>query len=202
MGAPLDRDPNVSAKAELRATMRCRRLALARKDARAAEAAALNFPTERLASFRTVSGYLPLGAEINPAPLLARFADSGAIIALPVAIARASPLVFRLHDPNEPLVPDAFGILAPPASATAVAPDLIITPVLAFDRHGGRLGQGAGCYDRTLAALRATGSVFVLGLAYAGQEIEVAPFEAHDQRLDAILTEEGYIEVRKDIRCA
>ena len=202
MGAPLDRDPAFSEKAKLRAAMRRRRVAMAKAHPEAARVAARNFPSERLSSFKTISGYHPLGAELDPGPLMARFAAAGAVIALPAAMDRATPLVFRLHDPAEPLVPDTFGIPSPPASAAGAAPDLIITPILAFDRRGGRLGQGAGCYDRTIAALRAAGPVFVLGLAYAGQEIEASPFQAHDQRLDAILTEEGYIEVRKDIRCA
>ena len=59
----------------------------------------------------------------------------------------------------------------------------------------GRLGQGAGHYDRAIANLRAIKPVFVLGLAYAGQEVDALPMEPHDQRLDAILTETGYIEV-------
>ena len=65
--------------------------------------------------------------------------------------------------------------------------------MLAFDRRGGRLGQGGGYYDRTLAALRATAwpPAFV-GLAYAGQEVERVPTDEHDQKLDAILTERGY----------
>jgi 5-formyltetrahydrofolate cyclo-ligase len=71
----------------------------------------------------------------------------------------------------------------------------VIAPVLAFDRAGQRLGQGAGHYDRTLANLRALRPVFVLGLAYAGQEVEALPAEPHDERLDAILTETAYIEV-------
>ena len=68
-------------------------------------------------------------------------------------------------------------------------------PLLAFDRTGGRLGQGAGCYDRTIAALRAMGAVRVIGLAYAGQEVVRVPVGVHDQRLDGILTDTGYIEV-------
>ena len=58
------------------------------------------------------------------------------------------------------------------------------------------MGQGGGHYDRTLAALRASGPVFVLGLAYAGQEVDPMELEAHDQRLDAILTETGYRELK------
>jgi 5-formyltetrahydrofolate cyclo-ligase len=78
-----------------------------------------------------------------------------------------------------------------------VAPNLIIAPLLGFDRRGGRLGQGAGHYDRTLADLRKDRPVFVLGLAYAGQEVEAVPIDAHDQRLDAILTETAFMEVAR-----
>jgi len=92
---------------------------------------------------------------------------------------------------------DAFGIPAPGPNAAEVLPDIVFAPLLAFDRLGGRLGQGAGHYDRTLAILRARQPVFVIGLAYAGQEIAAVPMDAHDQRLDAILTETGYIEVAR-----
>ncbi len=68
----------------------------------------------------------------------------------------------------------------------------MIAPLLAFDREGHRLGQGAGHYDRTLQGLRERGPVWVIGLAYAGQEIDGVPREPHDQPLDAILTETGY----------
>ena len=74
---------------------------------------------------------------------------------------------------------------------------MVIAPLLAFDRGGGRLGQGGGHYDRTLEALRVQGRVFVVGLAYAGQEVAEVPSQPHDQKLDAILTETGYIEFRK-----
>ena len=67
--------------------------------------------------------------------------------------------------------------------------------MLAFQVDGVRLGQGGGYYDRALEALRARKSVFVLGLAYSGQQVENLPHEAHDQRLDAILTEKEYIAV-------
>jgi len=71
-------------------------------------------------------------------------------------------------------------------------PDLVITPLVGFDRFGGRLGQGGGHYDQALASLRRTGPVFVLGLAFAGQEVDRLALEPHDQTLDAILTEAGY----------
>jgi 5-formyltetrahydrofolate cyclo-ligase len=63
--------------------------------------------------------------------------------------------------------------------------------MLAFDKDGYRLGYGGGFYDITLAALRAKGSLRAIGVAFAGQEVEALPREAHDQRLDAIVTETG-----------
>jgi 5-formyltetrahydrofolate cyclo-ligase len=147
----------------------------------AAELAATNLSLERLPHFKIVAGYQRMGFELDPAPILSRFATVGAIIVLPIVGRENDPLTFATTD------------------AAAVTPDLIIAPLLAFDRAGGRLGQGGGHYDRTIAALRARGPLFVIGLAYAGQEIDAVPHEPHDQRLDAILTEIGYIEVRKDI---
>jgi 5-formyltetrahydrofolate cyclo-ligase len=136
-----------------------------------------------------------MGSEMDPAPLRDRLAHRGARAALPATGGRDQPMVFRLWDPAVRLEPDAFGIPAPPPFAPAVEPDLLIAPLLAFDRRGGRLGQGAGHYDRTLAQLRARKPVFVVGLAFSGQEIAELPAETHDERLDAILTETDYIEV-------
>jgi 5-formyltetrahydrofolate cyclo-ligase len=127
-----------------------------------------------------------------------RLADTGAEPALPAAESRDLALSFRLWDPRTPLEPDAFGIPSPPLWADVVQPDLVIAPLLAFDRAGGRLGQGAGHYDRTLANLRALKPVLVLGLAYAGQEVDAIPMEPHDQRLDAILTETEFISVARE----
>lgn len=144
-----------------------------------------------------VGGYHALGAEIDPAPTVARFAGRGALIALPAATPDR-PLLFRLVQAGDTPSPDAFGIPSPPPGAPDVLPDLLVTPLLAFDAAGGRLGQGGGHYDRTIAAIREIKPLFVLGLAFAGQEVPVLDMAPHDQRLDAILTETGYREVRKD----
>ena len=85
----------------------------------------------------------------------------------------------------------------PPLAVGGLVWPAIVTPLLAFDRRGGRLGQGGGHYDRTLSALRAVRPVFVLGLAYSGQELDAVPMAGHDQRLDAIVTETEFIEVAK-----
>jgi 5-formyltetrahydrofolate cyclo-ligase len=144
--------------------------------------AAANLSPDCLPDFSVVAGYEPIGSELDPRPLLASLAAYGALVILPVVVGPDAPLDFERTD-----------------RSGAVTPDLIIAPLLAFDRAGGRLGQGGGHYDRTIEALRALGPLFVIGLAYAGQEIAAVPREPHDQPLDAILTEIGYIEVRKDI---
>ena len=188
-----------SAKTVMRLEMRARRRVLAEDAPEAARRAAALLPLDRLPPFTVVSGYRALGAEIDPWPLMQRLRDAGARLALPMASGREVPLTFRAWAPGDPLEPDAFGIPSPRGDAPEVQPDLVIAPLVAFDRGGGRLGQGAGHYDRTIANLRAAKPVFVLGLAYAGQEVAAAPAEPHDERLDAILTETGYMAARKDI---
>jgi len=172
--------------------MRAARRALAHPEA-AGEAAA-RFPIERLAP--VVAVYAPQGGEMDPGPLARRLAAAGARIVLPVAVARDAPLIFRAAD-GAAFAPDAAGILAPGPEAAVLVPGLVVAPVLALDARGGRLGQGGGYYDRTLAALRAGGRVFVVGLAFAGQEVDEVPTGPHDERLDAILTEMGYRETGK-----
>lgn len=183
-------------KADLRAQLRTRRRELALTHAEAAEKAAGHLPLQALPEFGVASGYQPIGGEIDPWPVLRRLETAGARIALPVALDLHGPLLFRAYAPGDPLEADAAKIAAPTAQAQALVPDIVITPLLAFDRAGYRLGQGGGYYDRTIRALRAAGSAWVIGLAYAGQEIERVPREPHDEPLDAILTETGYHVVR------
>ena len=195
-------DPPASGKVALRAAMRRLRAALAAECPDAAARAAAALPLGLLPRFTVAGGYHPIGSELDPRPVLDRLTAAGALLALPAALDRHAPLVFRTAGWPADFTPDSLGIPAPPAGAPPLTPDLIIAPVLAFDGSGGRLGQGGGCYDRTLEALRAAGRVFVIGLAYAGQEVGAVPVEAHDQGLDAILTQTGYRVVAKDMGCA
>lgn len=194
---PPELEPAISAldKTALRVRLRGLRRRLAAETSGAAERAAQRLPLDRLPPFKVFSVYYPQGSELDPRPLMGRLAAAGGVPALPVTTERTEPMSFRRWDPAHLLAPDAFGIPAPPPIAATVIPDLVVAPVLGFDRQGHRLGQGAGHYDRTLENLRATRPVFVLGLAYSGQEVAELPAEAHDQPLDAILTETDYIEV-------
>ncbi len=146
-----------------------------------------------------VAIYKALGSELDPRPLGEALARRGWRLALPAVEAEDAPLTFRAWTPGEPLAKDLTGLPSPLPSAPELAPDLVLVPLIAFDREGGRLGQGGGHYDRTLEALAArTLRPPFVGFAYGGQQVARVPSEPHDQRLDGILTEAGYIAVRKD----
>ena len=144
-----------------------------------------------------VAAYWPFSSEIDPRPLMQRLAALGYVIALPVTPPKGSsnPLQFRRWTSATLLKPRSFGVHEPGEDSEVVVPDLLLVPLLAFDRRGGRLGYGAGHYDRTLEILRANGSITAIGLAFASQEVDALPMEPHDQPLDAVLTERAYIPI-------
>lgn len=187
-----------SAKSDLRNRLRRLRRELAHAAPDAGERVCDHLRLNRIPAFACYAGYHAVGSELDPSALIRKLARTGAMFTMPSAEFHDAPLAFRAWDSEDTPIKDLFGIPSPPPSAPELHPDLIICPLLAFDRRGGRLGQGGGHYDRTIANLRAMKSVFVLGLAYAGQQVDELPIEPHDQRLDAILTETGYIEVGKD----
>jgi len=84
----------------------------------------------------------------------------------------------------------------PPLEAPEVDPDVLLVPLLAFDRNGNRLGYGAGYYDMTIAALRAKQPVVTVGIAFAAQEVDEVPTTPRDVRLDLVLTERETIDIR------
>ncbi len=143
-----------------------------------------------------VSGYSPLRSEISPLPLLRRLADAGAGLALPVVAGRGQPLTMRAWSFGAPLNAGVWGIREPPADAAEVFPDILIVPLLAFDRAGHRIGYGAGYYDMTITRLRALKPVTAIGIAFAAQEVAAVPATPRDAPLDLVLTERGAIDFR------
>ena len=138
-----------------------------------------------------VSGFLPIGSEIDPGPAMARLRATGCRICLPCVVAPGTPLVFRLWREGDPLVAENFGTRAPSPDAEAVQPDILMVPMLAFDAAGYRLGYGGGFYDCSLAALRARKPVLAVGVAYEGQRVGAVPRGPRDQPLDWIVTDQG-----------
>ena len=172
-------------KPELRKEARQRRKSLEHPDIAAALAA--HAPALKLAPGTVVGGYHALPAEADPALLLKALAAQGCRIAFPRIVVRDMPLEFHLVPDGEMLQPGAHGIREPLPHWSSVMPHLLLVPLLAFDAGGHRLGYGGGFYDRTLKAF----GIRAIGIAYAGQEVESLPHEAHDVALDAILTERG-----------
>ena len=80
-----------------------------------------------------------------------------------------------------------------PLKGAWIDPEVLIVPLLAFDRQGYRLGYGGGYYDRTLERLRARHPVIAVGFAFAAQEVDAVPTEPTDEPLDLIVTETGVI---------
>lgn len=185
----------VAAKRKLRAEMLARR---ERAHTQAGEGAGtrlrdgvLRALTDEVALARCVSAYYPVGSEIDPRPLYAALLARGLAGGLPVVAGKGKPLRFRRWRPGEALVPGVLGIGVPPSDAPEVEPDLLLVPLLAFDRRGYRLGYGGGFYDRTLAVLRERGKVLAVGVGFADQEVASVPSGPGDQRLDGIATERG-----------
>lgn len=141
-----------------------------------------------------VAVYHAIGFELDAVPLAQALVVAGRSLCLPVVLERDAPMIFRRWVPGDPLEPDLAGVPAPLPLAETVVAEVILTPLLAFDSAGGRLGQGGGYYDRTFAALPDTRRI---GLAYAGQQVEELALERHDIRLHGVLTETGYTPARK-----
>jgi 5-formyltetrahydrofolate cyclo-ligase len=140
-----------------------------------------------------ISGFWPMGDEIDVKPLLAQLHASGHPIGLPVVVKKGEPLIFRQWHPGLALVSGGFGTEVPPASAPELEPQVLIVPLLAFDAEGYRLGYGGGFYDRTLDKLR-TGSAadpLAVGVAFSAQHVMRVPRDDFDQPLDWIVTEKA-----------
>lgn len=171
--------------------------ALARKTAFAARKLAFEAGQGRaaaiLAEFLTphrgkvLAGYMPMRTEIDPLPAMAAHS---APVGVPVIIGPGQPLRFRHWTPDARMVIGDFKALIPEAGDWLV-PEVVIVPLVAFDARGYRLGYGGGFYDRTLEGLKARGPVLAVGFAFAGQELDEVPIEVTDQRLDAVVTEQG-----------
>jgi 5-formyltetrahydrofolate cyclo-ligase len=186
----------IEAKVRLREEAKARRAAIpvAARQAASQDIARIGLSFLAPLKPRVVSSFLTIGEEINPGPLMSRLHADGTTLALPVMVGRAKPLAFRQWIPGAPLKTVVWGIREPTEDAPLVEPDVLLMPLLAFDRSGCRLGYGGGFYDRTLHDLRARRNIVAIGLAFPEQEVDAVPHLGYDQRLDWILLPEGPIE--------
>jgi 5-formyltetrahydrofolate cyclo-ligase len=181
----------VKAQARKDATKARRVAHEAAKDDAALLLAAQCFPVSPKAGASVVSAFFPYQSEIDTRPLLGRLGGEGWTTCLPIVIAQGESLVFRRWMPGEPTIPGIWKIPRPTEEAEIVEPDVLMVPMLAFDRKGFRLGYGGGFYDRTLGMLRKKKTIVAIGVAYAAQEVASVPHGTHDQPVDFVMTEKG-----------
>ena len=180
-----------SAKREMRRTLEERRAQAASRDPDAAFKLRDRFLAEIILPPRSiVAAYSKIGSEMDPAPLAEALRAQGHVIVLPVIAKKGEPLVFRRAEPDDPFAKGTWGIREPLATAPSLEPDIVLTPLLGFDRRFYRLGYGGGYYDRSLAELRRKKRIRAVGLAYAAQEVPEIPADSsHDMQLDQVATE-------------
>lgn len=140
-----------------------------------------------------VSGFLAIGEEIDPSPLMRRLIGEGYRLCLPVMEGKGKPLVFRAWSPGEPLAETMWGIREPLPEAPALDPDIVLGPLLAFDAAGYRLGYGGGFYDRLLPLMRP--EVAVAAGAFDEQIVDAVPTAGHDRRVPLVVTPTRVIAV-------
>ncbi len=165
----------------------------------AARRLAENFLAARVRDHMDFSGvvatYAAMASEIDTMPLSLILRNDGYDLALPVVVETRAPLIFRRWRPGDDLMDGPHATRHPNPDAPVVTPGVVLAPLVAFDRFGGRLGQGQGYYDRTLKSLRAAGHLLAVGLAFAVQEADSLPHGGFDEPLDWVVTE------KETIRC-
>ena len=142
--------------------------------------------------------YYPILNEISPLDFVKYLKKNEIMIALPVVNLDTQTMLFTKWDTKGKLKKGILGNLEPTSTKNIVMPEILIVPMLLFDRKLYRLGYGGGYYDKAICKLKKKfdkeGKKFIsIGLAYSKQEIISIPYENHDERLDFIITEKEII---------
>ena len=208
---PMTIDPDARARRESKAALRTSMLAsraglsTAQRTSSTAAINACLLGLPALPSAVTVSGYVGFDTEIDTLPFLATVLAQGKRLLLPRVVDAGSHerrhlVLHQVGDLERDTRPGRWGIREPdPALCPAVDPlavDLILLPGVAFDLRGGRLGYGAGFYDRLLPALRP--GCLRVAAAFSIQVVPRVPLEAHDQRVQCLVTEAGELPLTND----
>ena len=143
---------------------------------------------------KTASLYYPINNEITPFGLIKYFKFNNFKLTLPVVKTQSKTLLFKEWDLKEKLKKGKLGNLEPYLNTHNILPQLIIVPMLMFDKNLNRLGYGGGYYDKSINELRKYFSsekkdFITIGLAYSSQQTKSIPHEGHDEQLDFIITE-------------
>ena len=143
---------------------------------------------------RCVMAYAAARGELSLTPVLQELLDRGCVLALPRCEAPGVMTARRVESLDQ-LITGAYGLAEPSPACDILDPaslDLILVPGTAFDRAGGRVGQGGGYYDRFLPRARA----LRVGICHSFALQSSVPMSAHDQRMDMIITPQETVMIR------
>ncbi|MDC0975392.1 5-formyltetrahydrofolate cyclo-ligase [Alphaproteobacteria bacterium] len=145
-------------------------------------------------TIKEIGLYYPISNEISPLVFIKYFKDNKITIALPVVDSNSHSMVFKQWFKKEKLQKSHIGTYEPLRTNKTIFPQIIVVPMLMFDRKLNRLGYGAGYYDKSISNLKRyfdkkQKNFITIGLAYSEQETKTIPYESHDQKLDFIVTE-------------
>ena len=136
---------------------------------------------------KIIGGYYPYNHEVNVMPLLEKFEKSNYIISLP-KIGKNSSMNFFVWSTNDPLNINEYGI-PEPTTNRMIFPDVLLVPLVAYDKNCNRVGYGGGFYDRYIKRTKKIKNILTIGLAFSYQKVKKIPIEKNDVKLDFIITE-------------
>ena len=188
--------PIVQEKKLAREKARLIRRKLHKKYCHTASKQLLNFVPDILEKFgrSIVAGFLPIQTEINIIPLLHELVTEQCQLCLPVTPMEPGCLLFRTFSFGQKLELGPYNTKHPYEGSFQVFPDLVLMPLLTFDKNYYRLGYGGGFYDRTISKFRTTEQkACFVGVAYSGQAVDKVPIASTDEPMDGMLTPSGLI---------
>jgi len=136
---------------------------------------------------KIIGGYYPYNYEVNVMPLLEKFEKSNYIISLP-KIGKNSSMNFFVWYTNDPLNINEYGI-PEPITNRMIFPDVLLVPLVAYDKNFNRVGYGGGFYDRYIKRTKKIKNILTIGLAFSYQKVKKIPIEKNDIKIDFIITE-------------
>ena len=136
---------------------------------------------------KIIGGYYPYNHEVNVMPLLEKFEKSNYIISLP-KIGKNSSMNFFVWSTNDPLNINEYGI-PEPITNRMIFPDVLLVPLVAYDKNCNRVGYGGGFYDRYIKRTKKIKNILTIGLAFSYQKVKKIPIEKNDIKIDFIITE-------------
>jgi 5-formyltetrahydrofolate cyclo-ligase len=152
----------------------------------------INLLKKKRINKKIIGGYYPINFEVDDLNLLKKFEINNFKISLPV-IKKNFQMDFYKWKFSEPLKINKYGI-PEPVSKNLVYPDILLVPLVAFDKNLNRLGYGGGFYDRVITKLIRKKNILKIGLALSLQKINKVPTNVYDQKLDYIVTNKYIIK--------